>query len=183
MSKIYNSITELVGHTPLVEFHRLEKVLGLKGRIAGKLEYFNPAGSHKDRPALEIIEEAEKRGEINPETTTLVEFTSGNMGIGIAAVAAAKGYKVKVGIQDGVSVERKKLLEAYGAELVLTPILGITVVFLASCIALPISLIILIVDKDHMIPFGPFLVAAIIFLYFLKIDLNSLLNLLNLLSF
>lgn len=121
MSKIYNSITELVGHTPLVEFHRLEKVLGLKGRIAGKLEYFNPAGSHKDRPALEIIEEAEKRGEINPETTTLVEFTSGNMGIGIAAVAAAKGYKVKVGIQDGVSVERKKLLEAYGAELVSPP--------------------------------------------------------------
>lgn len=121
MSKIYNSITELVGHTPLVEFHRLEKVLGLKGRIAGKLEYFNPAGSHKDRPALEIIEEAEKRGEINPETTTLVEFTSGNMGIGIAAIAAAKGYKVKVGIQDGVSVERKKLLEAYGAELVSPP--------------------------------------------------------------
>ena len=121
MSKIYNSITELVGHTPLVEFHRLEKVLGLKGRIAGKLEYFNPAGSHKDRPALEIIDEAEKRGEINPETTTLVEFTSGNMGIGIAAVAAAKGYKVKVGIQDGVSVERRKLLEAYGAELVSPP--------------------------------------------------------------
>ena len=66
MSKIYNSITELVGHTPLVEFHRLEKALGLKGRIAGKLEYFNPAGSHKDRAALEIIERAEDRGEISP---------------------------------------------------------------------------------------------------------------------
>ncbi len=121
MSKIYNSITELVGHTPLVEFHRLEKVLGLKGRIAGKLEYFNPAGSHKDRAALEIIEQAESRGEISPEKTTLVEFTSGNMGIGIASVAAAKGYKFKVGIQEGVSVERKKLLEAYGSELVNPP--------------------------------------------------------------
>ena len=121
MGKIYNSITELVGHTPLVEFHRLEKALGLKGRIAGKLEYFNPAGSHKDRAALEIIEEAEKRGEINPEKTTLVEFTSGNMGIGIAAVAAAKGYKFKVGIQNGVSIERKKLLEAYGSELITPP--------------------------------------------------------------
>lgn len=121
MAKIYNSITELVGHTPLVEFHRLKKALGLKGRIAGKLEYFNPAGSHKDRAALEIIERAEERGEINPEKTTLVEFTSGNMGIGIAAIAAAKGYKFKVGIQDGVSVERKKLLEAYGSELVTPP--------------------------------------------------------------
>ena len=121
MSKIYNSITELVGHTPLVEFHRLEKALGLKGRIAGKLEYFNPAGSHKDRAALEIIERAEERGDINPEKTTLVEFTSGNMGIGIAAIAAAKGYKFKVGIQNGVSIERKKLLEAYNSELVNPP--------------------------------------------------------------
>ena len=121
MSKIYNSITELVGHTPLVEFHRLKEVLGLKGRIAGKLEYFNPAGSHKDRAALEIIEQAEKRGEIKPGKTTLVEFTSGNMGIGIAAVAAAKGYKFKVGIQNGVSVERKKLLEAYNSEIVNPP--------------------------------------------------------------
>ena len=121
MSKIYNSITELIGHTPLVEFHRLEKELGLKGRIAGKLEYFNPAGSHKDRAALEIVEEAERRGDIAPGKTTLVEFTSGNMGIGIASVAAAKGYKFKVGIQEGVSVERKKLLEAYGSELVNPP--------------------------------------------------------------
>ncbi|MBR5934069.1 MAG: cysteine synthase family protein [Treponema sp.] len=121
MSKIYNSITELVGKTPIVEFNNLKKALGLKGRIAGKLEYFNPAGSHKDRPALEIIEEAEKRGEIEPGKTTLVEFTSGNMGIGIAAIAAAKGYKFKVGIQEGVSVERKKLLESYGAEIVNPP--------------------------------------------------------------
>ena len=121
MARIYDSITELVGHTPLVEFHRLEKVLGLKGRIAGKLEYFNPAGSHKDRAALEIIEQAESRGEISPEKTTLVEFTSGNMGIGIASVAAAKGYKFKVGIQEGVSIERKKLLEAYGSQIVNPP--------------------------------------------------------------
>ncbi len=118
---IYNSITELIGHTPIVEFHRLGKVLGLKGRIAGKLEYFNPAGSHKDRAGLEIIEQAEQRGEISPEKTTLVEFTSGNMGIGIAAVAAAKGYKFKIGIQNGVSIERKKLLEAYGSEIVEPP--------------------------------------------------------------
>ena len=121
MARIYGSITELVGHTPLVEFHRLREALGLKARIAGKLEYFNPAGSHKDRAALEIIEAAEGRGEISPGKTTLVEFTSGNMGIGIAAVAAAKGYKLKIGVQDGVSVERRKLLEAYGAQIVDPP--------------------------------------------------------------
>ena len=95
MGKIYNSITELVGHTPIVEFKRLEEKLGLKGRIAGKLEYFNPAGSHKDRMAIEIIEAAEKRGEISPDKTTLVEFTSGNTGVAMAAFAAAKGYKFK----------------------------------------------------------------------------------------
>ena len=117
MAKIYNSITELVGRTPIVEFKRLEKVLGLKGRIAGKLEYFNPAGSHKDRIALEIIEGAEARGEISPDKTTLVEFTSGNTGIALAAFAAAKGYKFKIGLQPGVSVERLKLLEAYNAEI------------------------------------------------------------------
>ena len=118
MAKIYNSITELVGHTPLVEFKRLEKELGLKGRIIGKLEYFNPAGSHKDRIALEIIEAAEKRDEISPDTTTLVEFTSGNTGIALAAFAAAKGYKFRIGLQPGVSVERLKLLEAYNADII-----------------------------------------------------------------
>lgn len=118
MAKIYNSITELVGNTPLVEFHRLEEALGLKGRILGKLEYFNPAGSHKDRIALEIIEQAEKRGEISPDKTTLVEFTSGNTGIALAAFAAAKGYKFNIGLQPGVSVERLKLLEAYNANIV-----------------------------------------------------------------
>ena len=122
MAKIYNSITELVGHTPIVEFHRLGEALNLKGRIAGKLEYFNPAGSHKDRIALEIIEQAELRGDISPDKTTLIEFTSGNTGIALAAFAAAKGYKFKIGLQPGVSEERLKLLEAYQAEIV--PIIG-----------------------------------------------------------
>jgi len=117
MAQIYNSITELVGKTPIVEFKRLEKALGLKGRVAGKLEYFNPAGSHKDRMALEIIEAAEERGDISPDKTTLIEFTSGNTGIAMAAFAAAKGYKFKIGLQNGVSVERLKLLEAYNADI------------------------------------------------------------------
>ena len=121
MGKIYNSITELVGHTPIVEFKRLEEKLGLKGRIAGKLEYFNPAGSHKDRMSIEIIEAAEKRGEISPDKTTLVEFTSGNTGVAMAAFAAAKGYKFKIGLQNGVSVERLKLLQAYQAEIADVP--------------------------------------------------------------
>lgn len=118
MAKIHNSITELVGNTPLVEFHRLEKALNLHGRIIGKLEYFNPAGSHKDRIALEIIEQAEERGEISPDKNTLVEFTSGNTGIALAAFAAAKGYRFKIGLQEGVSEERLKLLEAYNATIV-----------------------------------------------------------------
>ena len=99
MSKIYHSVTELVGHTPLIEFHRLEEALGLKGRIVGKVEYFNPAGSHKDRIALEIIGQAELRGEISPDKTTIVEFTSGNTGIALAAFAAAKGYKFRIELQ------------------------------------------------------------------------------------
>ena len=117
MGNIHNSITELVGNTPIVEFHRLKEALGLKGRIAGKLEYFNPAGSHKDRMALEIIEAAERRGDISPDKTTLVEFTSGNTGVAMAAFAAAKGYKFKIGVQNGVSIERSKLLEAYQANI------------------------------------------------------------------
>lgn len=121
MGKIYNSITELVGHTPIVEFKRLEEKLGLKGRVAGKLEYFNPAGSHKDRMAIEIIEAAEKRGDISPDKTTLVEFTSGNTGVAMAAFAAAKGYKFKIGLQNGVSIERLKLLQAYQAEIADVP--------------------------------------------------------------
>lgn len=121
MAKIYHSITELVGHTPIVEFHRLSEKLGLKGRVAGKLEYFNPAGSHKDRMALEIIEAAEERGEIQPGKTTLVEFTSGNTGVAMAAFAAAKGYQFKIGLQNGVSIERLKLLEAYQADIADVP--------------------------------------------------------------
>lgn len=117
MGNIHDSIAELVGHTPLVEFHRLEKALGLNARIVGKLESFNPFGSHKDRIALEIIEEAEKRGDIEPGKSTLVEFTSGSTGIALAGLAAAKGYKFKVGLQPGVSVERLKLLEAYNSEI------------------------------------------------------------------
>lgn len=121
MAQIYNSITELVGKTPIVEFKRLEKALGLKGRVAGKLEYFNPAGSHKDRIALEIIEAAEARGEISPEKTTLIEFTSGNTGVALASFAAAKGYKFNIGVQNGVSVERLKLIQAYQANVVDVP--------------------------------------------------------------
>ena len=121
MANIHNSITELVGNTPLVEFHRLAEALHLHGRIVGKLEYFNPAGSHKDRIALEIIEQAEARGEISPGKNTIIEFTSGNTGIALASFAAAKGYDFKIGIQDGVSEERKKLLEAYNAVIVDDP--------------------------------------------------------------
>lgn len=118
MANIHHSITELVGNTPLVEFHRLGEALHLRGRIVGKLEYFNPTGSHKDRMALEIIEQAEQRGEIKPGENTLIEFTSGNTGIALASFAAAKGYKFKIGLQDGVSAERLKLLEAYNAIIV-----------------------------------------------------------------
>ena len=119
MSKIYNSITELVGHTPLVEFHRLKKALGLKGRIAGKLEYFNPAGSVKDRVALAMIEDAEAKGILQPGAT-IIEPTSGNTGVGLAFVSSAKGYKLILTMPDTMSIERRNLLKAYGAELVLT---------------------------------------------------------------
>ena len=95
--------------------------MGLKGRVAGKLEYFNPAGSHKDRMALEIIEAAEKRGDISADKTTLIEFTSGNTGVAMAAFAAAKGYHFKIGIQNGVSEERRKLIEAYQADIAEVP--------------------------------------------------------------
>lgn len=114
MANIKNSITELIGNTPLVEFHRLEKELGLKARIVGKLEYFNPAGSSKDRIALAMIEGAEEEGKLK-EGSTIVEMTSGNTGIGLAAVAAAKGYHIKLAVQPTASRERVQLVEAYGA--------------------------------------------------------------------
>jgi len=116
MAKIYDSITELVGDTPLVRLHRYEKSEGLEANILGKFEYFNPSGSVKDRAALNIIEEAEKRGDIHPGMT-LVDYTSGNTGIGEATFANAKGYKFVAVIQPQVSVERSQILKALGAEL------------------------------------------------------------------
>lgn len=119
MSKIYNSIIELVGNTPLVELHRFNKNRNLEARVIGKLEYFNPAGSVKDRFALAAIEAAEEAGLLTPEST-LVELTSGNTGIALASIAAAKGYPLKLIIQKQTSKERKQLVRAYGAEYELT---------------------------------------------------------------
>lgn len=116
MSKIYDSITELVGHTPLVELKNYEKELGLKAHLLGKLEYFNPTGSVKDRVALNMIIEAEKSGELKPGGAIL-DFTSGNTGIATAAFANAMGYKYAVVIQPGVSAERTAILKAYGVTL------------------------------------------------------------------
>ena len=116
MSKIYDSITELVGHTPLVELKNYEKELGLKARLLGKLEYFNPTGSVKDRVALNMIIEAEKSGELKPGGAIL-DFTSGNTGIATAAFANSMGYKYAVVIQPGVSAERTAILKAYGVTL------------------------------------------------------------------
>lgn len=115
---IHKSITELVGNTPLVELTNYEKTLGLKGKILAKLEYFNPESSVKDRIALNMIETAEKAGKLVPGKTTIVETTSGNTGIALAAFAAARGYKFRVYIQDEVSVERKQVIRAFGAELI-----------------------------------------------------------------
>ncbi|MDD5850211.1 MAG: cysteine synthase A [Firmicutes bacterium] len=120
MAKIYTSATQLIGHTPLLEVKNFEKKNGVEGaRILAKLEYFNPAGSVKDRIAIAMIEDAEQSGKLKPGAT-LIEPTSGNTGIGIAAVAAAKGYKAILTLPDTMSVERRNLLRAYGAELVLT---------------------------------------------------------------
>ncbi len=116
---IYKSFTELVGNTPLLELVNLEKKLGLKAKIVAKLEYFNPAGSVKDRIAKAMIEDAEASGKLRPGAV-IVEPTSGNTGIGLAAVAAAKGYKIILTMPETMSVERRNLLKAYGAELVLT---------------------------------------------------------------
>ena len=116
---IYKSFTELVGNTPLLELTNLEKKLGLKAKIVAKLEYFNPAGSVKDRIAKAMIEYAEASGKLKPGAV-IVEPTSGNTGIGLAAVAAAKGYKIILTMPETMSVERRNLLKAYGAQLVLT---------------------------------------------------------------
>lgn len=119
MANIYSDITQLIGRTPLVELNRLEEEERLEARLLVKLEYFNPAGSVKDRVALSMINDAEKRGLINDDTT-IIEPTSGNTGIGLAAVAASKGYKAIFVMPETMSVERRKLLKAYGAEIVLT---------------------------------------------------------------
>lgn len=119
MAKIYDSAAQLVGGTPLLELKRTEEKYGLKAKIFAKLEYFNPAGSVKDRVAKHMIESAEKSGAIK-KGATLIEPTSGNTGIGIAAIGVAKGYKVVIVMPDTMSVERRKLIKAYGAEIVLT---------------------------------------------------------------
>ncbi len=117
--KVYQSASELVGHTPLLELTHIEKEYGLKARLLGKLEYFNPAGSVKDRIALAMIEDAEASGALKPGSV-IIEPTSGNTGIGLASVAAAKGYRIIIVMPETMSVERRQIMKAYGAELVLT---------------------------------------------------------------
>lgn len=119
MAKIYNSISELVGHTPIVELKNIEKKFGLKGKIFAKLEYFNPAGSIKDRVALNMILNAERDGKIS-KGGVLIEPTSGNTGIGIAAIGVPRGYRVIIVMPETMSIERRKLIKAYGAEIVLS---------------------------------------------------------------
>ena len=120
MAHIYTSAHQLIGHTPLLELTHIEKKLGLKAKILAKLELFNPAGSVKDRVARAMIEDAEASGALKPDSV-IIEPTSGNTGIGLAAVAAARGYRMIVVMPDSMSMERRLLMTAYGAELVLTP--------------------------------------------------------------
>ncbi|MBR4072764.1 MAG: cysteine synthase A [Clostridia bacterium] len=119
MSKIYSSVTELIGNTPLLELVNIEKKYNLDARILAKLECFNPAGSAKDRIAKAMIDNAQDRGELKPDSV-IIEPTSGNTGIGLASVAAARGYKAIIVMPDTMSEERRRLMKAYGAELVLT---------------------------------------------------------------
>lgn len=119
MSKIYKSLTDLIGNTPLLELSNYEKENNLEAKILVKLEYFNPAGSVKDRIAKKILDDAEAKGLINKDTT-IIEPTSGNTGIGLSAVAAARGYKIIITMPETMSVERRLLMAAYGAKLVLT---------------------------------------------------------------
>jgi cysteine synthase A len=119
MAKIYNSVDELIGNTPLLDISRIAKAYGAKARVLAKLEYLNPAGSVKDRVARAMFDDYEARGLIK-KGSVIIEATSGNTGIGLAAVAAARGYKVIIVMPDTMSMERRKLMTAYGAELVLT---------------------------------------------------------------
>ena len=119
MSKIYTSADQLIGHTPLLELTHIEKEFALKAKLLAKLEYFNPAGSVKDRIARAMIDDAEKSGKLKPGST-IIEPTSGNTGIGLASVAASRGYKIIIVMPETMSVERRQLMKAYGAELVLT---------------------------------------------------------------
>ncbi|MCF0120439.1 MAG: cysteine synthase family protein, partial [Oscillospiraceae bacterium] len=130
MAKIYRSVDELIGGTPLLELRGLEKEFGLKATVLAKLEYLNPAGSAKYRVARRIIDDAERSGALKPDSV-IIEPTSGNTGIGLAAVAAARGYRAVIVMPDSMSVERIKLMRAYGAEVVLSDgALG-----MAGCIA------------------------------------------------
>lgn len=119
MSKIYTSAEQLIGKTPLLELKNIEKELDLKARLIAKLEYLNPAGSVKDRAAKWMIDDAERSGRLNPDSV-IIEPTSGNTGIGLALVSAVRGYKLIIVMPDTMSVERRRILKAYGAELVLT---------------------------------------------------------------
>ncbi|MDE6398667.1 MAG: cysteine synthase A [Clostridiales bacterium] len=119
MARIYTSADQLIGNTPLLELTHIEKQFGLQAKILAKLEYFNPAGSVKDRVALAMLDAAEKEGRLTPDSV-IIEPTSGNTGIGLAAVAAARGYRIIIVMPETMSVERRQIMQAYGAELVLT---------------------------------------------------------------
>ena len=119
MSKIYTSADQLIGKTPLLELTHIEKKYGLKAKVLAKLEYFNPAGSVKDRSARKMLDDAEAAGKLTPDSV-IIEPTSGNTGIGLASVAAARGYRIIIVMPETMSVERRQLMKAYGAELVLT---------------------------------------------------------------
>ncbi len=120
MSKIYTSVSQLIGNTPLVELTNIERELELKAKLIAKVELFNPAGSAKDRVAMAMILDAEEKGKLK-NSSVIIEPTSGNTGIGIAAVAAARGYRAIIVMPDSMSIERRQLMKAYGAELVLSP--------------------------------------------------------------